>query len=105
MDMSDSKKPGDAAPPRAEIKRTRWRNSIVWLVPVLAAVVAGFLVYDRVREYGTTVTIKFRDASGLRAGITPIKYRGVSLGEVSAIELSEDQRYALVKARLRGSGG
>lgn len=89
--------------PEAKVIRSRWRLSIVWLVPLLAAIVSGVLVYDRVRERGPLVTIRFADASGLRAGQTPVKYRGVPVGEVTAIELSEDHRHALVKARLRRS--
>jgi paraquat-inducible protein B len=73
----------------------------VWVVPVIAAIIAGYLVYDRVREYGPKITITFTDAGGLIAGQTQITYRGVEIGQVKELELSEDRRHALVKARLR----
>ncbi len=87
--------------PRARIRKQRWSFPIVWVVPVIAAIVAGYVVYQRVHDLGPEITIKFKDVGGLRAGQTPIKYRGVTIGEVTALELSEDRRYAVVQARLQ----
>jgi paraquat-inducible protein B len=87
----------------AKVKRTSWNFPIVWVVPVAAAIVAGYLVYQHVQAFGPKITIKFRDASGLKAGQTPIKYRGVPIGQVTAIELSKDQQYALVTAHLQSA--
>ncbi|MBI2359902.1 MAG: MCE family protein [Deltaproteobacteria bacterium] len=103
--MSDSEKTPEAAEelPKAKVKRRRWSFPVIWVVPVLAAIVAAYLVYDRVREFGPKITIKFKDGSGLKTGQTPVKYRGVQIGEVTAVELSEDQQHVLVKARLRRS--
>jgi paraquat-inducible protein B len=89
--------------PRAEVKPHKWSFPVVWVVPVLAAVVAGYLVYHRASEYGPKLTIRFRDASGLKAGETPIRYRGVPIGEVRSIELSKDRQHAEVQARLQRS--
>ncbi len=89
--------------PKARVKRKKWNFPVVWVVPVIAAMVAGYLVYDRVQEFGPKITIKFKDGGGLKTGQTPIKYRGVPIGEVTAVELSEDQEYVLVRARLRRS--
>ena len=91
----------DEEPPKAREKS--WNVSAVWIVPLVAAVVAGFLVYDRVRDFGPKITIRFKDAGGLKTGQTTIEYRGVQIGEVAAIELSEDRQHAVVKARLRRS--
>lgn len=103
--MNDSQENPEVADelPRAKVKRRGWGVPLVWVVPVVAAIVAGYLVYDRVQEFGAKLTIKFKDGSGLKTGQTPIKYRGVPIGEVAAVELSEDQQHVLVKARLRRS--
>lgn len=87
--------------PRAKVKEKRWNFPIVWVVPLVAAIVAAYLIFERVRDYGPEITIEFKDASGLRSGETPIKYRGVLLGEVTGLELSKDRQHVLVKARLR----
>jgi paraquat-inducible protein B len=73
----------------------------MWVVPLVAAAVAGWLVYDRMRQFGPEITIQFRDGSGLRVGQTPIKYRGVQVGEVTRIEVSKDHESVLVKARMQ----
>jgi paraquat-inducible protein B len=88
--------------PKAKVRRRRWFR-VVWVVPLVAALVAGWLVYERMREYGPVITIKFADGAGLRIGQTAVKYRGVPVGEVTGIELSEDHAQVLVKARLRRS--
>jgi paraquat-inducible protein B len=75
----------------------------VWVVPFVAAIVAGYLVFDRVRDFGPEITIRFKDGNGVRVGQTPVKYRGVPIGEVTAIELSEDRQRVVVKVRLQRS--
>jgi paraquat-inducible protein B len=104
--MSDSQDPPGATEelPKAKVKRVKWTFPVVWVVPVVAAIVAGYLVYDRGHEYGPKITITFKDASGLKTGQTPIKYRGVLLGEVTALELDGNHRHVVVKARLRRPG-
>lgn len=87
----------------AKIKRSRWRLSVIWIVPIVAALVAGYLVFDRVRALGPEITISFKDGNGLLVGRTVIRYRGVQIGDVTAIELSKDMQHVVVKARLQQS--
>lgn len=88
--------------PKARIRRRRLFR-LVWVVPALALVVAAWLVWQHMRAIGPEITIRFPDASGLRVGQTPINYRGVQVGEVIGIDLTDDRRQAVVKARLRKS--
>lgn len=90
--------------PQARVRKNKWNFPAIWIVPLLAAIVAGYLVMERVHDYGTVITIRFKDASGIKTAQTQIKYRGISIGEVTDVELSEDQRQVLVKARLHRSG-
>src|SRR5690606_7542480 len=73
----------------------------VWAIPVFAALVAGYLVYQRIHEFGPTITIHFDDVSGLKPGQTPLLYRGADIGQVKSIALSEDGQSVLVVAQLR----
>jgi len=100
--VTDTHKNSDAADdlPRANVKRRRWSFPVVWAVPAVAALVAGYLVYDQVREFGPTITIRFKDGSGLKAGRTLIQYNGVRVGEVKSVKLSDDLRDVVVEARL-----
>jgi paraquat-inducible protein B len=103
--MDDGRRDRDAIAelPRAQVRRGRWGAAVVWVVPLVAAVIAGYLIYDRVKERGAEITIRFQDGSGIRVAQTPIRYRGVQVGEVTAVGLSEDQRHVEVKARLQRS--
>jgi paraquat-inducible protein B len=85
--------------PQARIRRRRRLAYFAWIVPLVAAAVAGYLVYERYRVMGPVVTIAFRDGAGLRVGQTPVKFRGVQVG----VELSPDLQRVLVRARLRVS--
>lgn len=85
--------------PRAKVRRRRLFR-LVWVVPVVAMAVAGWLVFQHLRAIGPEIAITFNDGAGLRAGQTPLKYRGVAIGEVSGVELSPDQKQVVVRARL-----
>jgi paraquat-inducible protein B len=89
--------------PNAKVKKPRWNFSVVWVVPVIAAIVAGYLLYGRFQQLGPKITIKFRDGSGLKTSQTPIKYRGVQIGEVETVELTPDHQLVVVTARLQRS--
>ena len=89
--------------PKAKVRKSGRYFSIVWTVPVIAAILAAYLVYGHLQQSGPKITISFKDGSGLRTGQTPIKYRGVQIGEVIAVELSQDHQAVLVKARLQRS--
>ncbi len=100
--MTDSQKHSEVVDklPRAKVARRRWRFPVMWVVPMVAALVAGYLVYDQLREFGPTITIRFKDGSGLKAGRTQIQYSGVRVGEVKVVKLSDDLRNVVVEARL-----
>ncbi len=76
--------------PEAVVEKPRGM-SIVWLIPVVAALIGGWLAYKTISESGPTITITFEDASGLEAGKTKIKYKSVTVGEVENIELTSLQ--------------
>lgn len=89
--------------PRARVRRRRPWLQLVWVVPLVAAALAGWLVYERFAKAGPEVTIAFRDGAGLRVGQTPVKYRGVQVGMVTGMALSDDREHVIVKARLERS--
>jgi paraquat-inducible protein B len=88
--------------PRAKIKAQR-RISVIWIVPLIAAIAAGWLVFKNVREAGPVITIQFSDGNGLQANQTVLKYRGVRIGEVRSVKLVQDTSHVEVVARLTAS--
>src|SRR4051794_36081818 len=79
---------------------SRWRPSLVWLVPAIAALVGGWLAVRAVWQRGPTVTITFATAEGLEAHRTTIKYKSVDIGTIKSIELLEDRSGVVVTAEL-----
>ncbi len=65
--------------------------SVVWLVPIVAALVALWLVYKNISETGPTVQIKFETGEGLVAGKTKIRFRDVEIGVVTDVDLEKEK--------------
>jgi paraquat-inducible protein B len=91
--------------PEAEVRTTKRRLSIVWMVPLVAVAIGGWLVFKAISEKGPTITITFKSAEGLEAGKTKIKYKDVELGKVGSIALSDDLSQVIVKAELVKQAG
>src|SRR5210317_2171177 len=85
--------------PEAVVK-VRKQFSIVWVVPLVALLIGGWLVYKTISEKGPTITISFKTAEGLEAGKTKIKYKDVQLGQVTEIRITPDLSRVLVTAEL-----
>jgi paraquat-inducible protein B len=85
--------------PEAEIRKKR-RFSIIWLVPLVALVIGGWLLFKAWSEMGPTITIAFETAEGLEAGKTKIKFKDVEVGRVEEIELTDDLSGVVVTANL-----
>ncbi|WP_235281890.1 PqiB family protein [Methyloterricola oryzae] len=74
--------------------------SPVWLIPLVALIIGLWLGYKTLSEEGPTITITFKDAGGLEAGKTKIKYKEVEVGTVETVVLSEDLSEVEVTAKL-----
>ena len=80
--------------------QTRRQISIVWLVPIVAILIGGWLAYKGLSEKGPMVTISFESADGLEAGKTKVRYKDVELGLVETIRFNADLTRVLVTAEL-----
>ena len=80
--------------------RTRKSFTLVWLVPLVALLIGGWLAVKAISEKGPTITIAFEDANGLEAGKTQIKYKEVEIGKVASIQFSEDASHVIVTAGM-----
>ncbi len=88
--------------PEAVVEKPR-TIPIIWIVPLVALLIGGWLAYKTISESGPTITITFKDASGLEAGKTKIKYKSVTLGEVKKIEI-KNLSSITVTAKIDKSG-
>ncbi|GAB4333866.1 MAG: MlaD family protein [Desulfobulbaceae bacterium] len=64
--------------------------SPIWILPLVALCITGWLLYTSYLEAGIPVTIHFNDAEGITAGKTRVMYRGVPVGLVERITVDED---------------
>ena len=90
---------GEEFAPTAEV-RTKRGFSIVWVVPLVALVIGGWLAYKAFSEKGPTITISFENAEGLEAGKTKVKYKNVEIGEVTDISISPDLARVVLTAEM-----
>ena len=86
-----------AVPPR------RARFSAIWIVPILAILVAIGVAWERIASEGPTITITLKSADGIEAGKTFVKYKEVNIGQVTAVRLSDDTKGVEVTARIAKS--
>ena len=86
--------------PQAKVQ-TRRGFSIIWVVPIVALLIGGWLAYKAMSERGPTITISFATAEGLEAGKTMIKFKDVAIGKVTDIELKRDLSGVFVTAEMQ----
>jgi len=61
--------------------------ALVWIIPIIAACLGGWLVYKSIVESDIAIKIHFSSGEGLSAGKTEIRYKGIVIGKVESIEL------------------
>ena len=102
--MSDrpgsSNSPTGAAP---AVKTRRFNVSLVWLVPIVAALVGVSMLVNNALHAGPTIQISFQTAVGLEANKTQVKYKNVVIGQVTAIALSGDRSHVVATVELNNS--
>ncbi|MGA7780107.1 MAG: MlaD family protein [Paraburkholderia sp.] len=80
--------------------RARWRLQVVWLVPIIAVLIGGWLAVKAVFEQGPQITITFNTGDGLEAGKTKIKFREVDIGVIKEVNLSRDHKHVIATAEV-----
>jgi paraquat-inducible protein B len=85
--------------------RRGWSVPFIWVIPIVAALIGGWLVVKGILERGHTITITFKTAEGLEAGKTKIKYKSVDIGDVKLINVSDDRQGIVVTAEIVKEAG
>ena len=74
---------------KPELKRKKGISPI-WILPLIALIIAAWLAYQSVMDMGIDVTITFKNAQGIEAGKTQVIYRGMPIGLVKDIQIDEN---------------
>ncbi len=86
--------------PHAEVHLPRGLR-LIWLIPLVALLLALYLGVQALHERGPTITIVWNTAEGLLAGQTKVTHRAVELGVVERINLTDDLAHVQVQVRMR----
>ncbi|RTD98135.1 MCE family protein [Variovorax atrisoli] len=78
------------------VRRREWLPSLIWLIPIVAALVGITLVARIIMERGPEVVLTFKTAEGLEAGKTAVKYKDVQIGLVTSLRLARDRSHVRV---------
>src|ERR1700758_3930047 len=100
FDMPDRNMALPPTPESRSIPRKRTPISLVWVIPIVAAVVGVWVAVTRVMSEGPKITIVFDSAEGLEAGKTKIRFKGVEVGTVTTIQLSDDHQRVKATAQM-----
>ncbi len=84
-----------AAPGTATVRRRR-RFPLVWLVPIVSALIGAYLAWDTLSKRGPAITVSFETAEGLTVGQSHLKFKDVDMGQVSAINVAPDHSKVIV---------
>jgi paraquat-inducible protein B len=98
--LGEAPPPPEPGFPEARV-HTRRPFHVVWLIPVVAALIAVFLGWRAISQQGETITLSFSTADGLVAGQTKIRHKAVELGTVQRINLARDMSHVVIQADMR----
>jgi len=98
--MPDPTNPQPPVPEARSIPPKKTRLSLVWIVPIVAALAGAWVAVTRILSEGPKITIVFHSAEGLEAGKTKIQYSGVEVGTITAIRLSDDRHHVIATAQM-----
>lgn len=76
---------------------------LVWIVPLVALAIAGWLLLGEWRRRGPEIVITFNEGSGVEAGRTLLLHKGVTVGRVTQVELADDLQRVAVHLQLERS--
>jgi len=100
--MNDTPQPPEFSdlPDAVSEPKRRFSVQLVWIIPILAALVGLSLGVKAFINRGETITITFKTGEGLEVGKTKIKYKDVQIGEVKGLAIAEDRSHVVVTAEL-----
>jgi paraquat-inducible protein B len=88
--------------PEANTKEKSSVISAVWVIPIIAALIGAWLVFQSATEEKAEIEITFESASGLDAGKTIVKLRDIKIGAVTDIKFSNNLTNVVVTVELEG---
>ena len=98
--MPDNNPSFSSVPESKTVPKKRTRLSLVWVIPIVAAVAGVWIAVTKVMNKGPEITIIFSSADGLEANKTKINYNGLNVGTITAIRLADDHKQVIATAEM-----
>ncbi|MGN6481705.1 PqiB family protein [Luteibacter sp.] len=95
-DIQEENRPEGDDLPQPEVRRSKMGVSLIWLVPIIAALVGISLLVNHYISAGPQVTVTFLTGEGIETGKTQVKYKTVVIGKVTTMRLSKDRTHVRV---------
>ncbi len=74
--------------------------SPIWILPFLALLIGGWLLFDSVKNAGIDIVVHFPDAEGITVGKTNVIYKGIEIGVVRDIEVDPSVNSVSIKIEI-----
>ena len=87
--------------PEAKVHLAKW-SPWIWIVPVLAVFIAGYLVVRYGFFGGGDITVRFAEARGLDR-YSPVRFRGAKVGTVQKITIDDQLKQVVVRISMDAS--
>jgi len=82
------------------IVRPARRLSPIWIIPIVAALLGGWLAWKYYAARGPAISVSFETADGIAAGKTPVLCRSVTVGTVENVSLTSDLKGVVVTMQM-----
>ncbi|MBS8225147.1 MlaD family protein [Vannielia litorea] len=76
------------------------RLSFVWMVPVLALLIAVGVAWQNYANQGVLIEVAFPSANGVHADETELRYRDIAVGQVEEVRFSDALDQVIVSIRV-----
>jgi paraquat-inducible protein B len=98
--MTEPKPDFPQIPDAVSEPKRRYSIQLVWIIPIVAALIGLSIAVKSLMDRGQTITITFKTGEGMEAGKTKIKYKDVQIGEVKGLAIAKDRSHVVVTAEM-----
>ena len=74
--------------------------SFVWIIPILALVVALAVAWRSYNDRGPLIVIEFENGAGIAAGETELRFRDITVGRVEAVGFTDGLAHVTASVRI-----
>lgn len=87
-------------PAPSRVRKTNAAASLIWIVPLAAFLVGGWLLFDHIRNTGPKITLYLDSAEGIEVNNTVVRVLSVNVGKITNIRLREGGKGVELTAQL-----